>query len=395
MKKTFISILLFSTIVLQAQNQKIVPILSRVSPQEEFAKKDAIIDNEWVAVGTKAEHAIGKDYTNLFDGKPSFRFELNANDNTLEGYSAGESKGRAELANCYATTEDVKNLSQKEIANLITTKKVYFYGKGACKQASTRYYKFSVYIPSTMPNNVSTIFAQWHGMPDRTLVQTPEGLVKQLSDEEFVALTDKVIFKKDTGYDKIPVKNKNGSDKVDAKGNPMFKAATEPNGWLVEQGGYPPLAFGFSNNFFYIKANSDRKLLSDKTDRCNVEPTKAEVLVPRKSKYKASTIAYKLPFNEFPKNQWVTFTMKVEWTAYGKEKENIIKPGLMDVQMAYQKNGKAVSEHIVNNASVLIGRNDDMGYYFKFGIYRVGNSTVPVAYNLAGYKEGAALSDIK
>jgi hypothetical protein len=27
--------------------------------------------------------------------------------------------------------------------------------------------------------------------------------------------------------------------------------------------------------------------------------------------------------------------------------------------------------------------NDDDGYYFKFGIYRVGNSTVPVCYRLA------------
>ena len=44
---------------------------------------------------------------------------------------------------------------------------------------------------------------------------------------------------------------------------------------------------------------------------------------------------------------------------------------------------KTVKEHIVNNEEILIGRNDDDGYYFKFGIYRVGNSTVPVCYRLA------------
>lgn len=394
MRKSLFAFLFLSS-VLMAQNQKIVPILSRVSPQDEFAKAEGIIDNQWVAVGTNAEHAIGKDFSNLFEGKPSYRFDLRVSDNTLEGYAAGETKGRAELANCYATTEDVKNLSPQQITNLITAKKLYFYGKGACQQASTRFYKFSVYIPSTLPENVSTIFAQWHGMPDRTLVQTPKGEVKQLNDEEFAALANKMTFKKDTGYDKIPAVNKDGSSKLDAKGNPVFKTSEKPNGWLVEQGGYPPLAFGFSNNFFYIKANSDRKLLSDKTDRCNIEPTKAEVLVPRKSIYKASTIAYKLPYADFPKNQWITFSIKVEWTAYGKENENILKPGMLDVQMAYQKNGKAISEHIVNNAPILIGRNDDMGYYFKFGIYRVGNSTIPVAYNLAGYKEGATLNDIK
>ena len=46
-----------------------------------------------------------------------------------------------------------------------------------------------------------------------------------------------------------------------------------------------------------------------------------------------------------------------------------------------------IDRHIVNNEQILIGRNDENGYYFKFGIYRVGNSTVPVCYNLAGYKE--------
>lgn len=44
-------------------------------------------------------------------------------------------------------------------------------------------------------------------------------------------------------------------------------------------------------------------------------------------------------------------------------------------------------QHIVDNQTVSIGRNDKDGYYFKFGIYRVGNSDVPVVYNLAGYSE--------
>lgn len=42
---------------------------------------------------------------------------------------------------------------------------------------------------------------------------------------------------------------------------------------------------------------------------------------------------------------------------------------------------------IVDNEKIMIGRNDDDGYYFKFGIYRVGNSTKPVCYNLANYSE--------
>lgn len=395
MKKSLIIALLFCFPLLQAQEQTVVPLTQRVSPQDEFAAPSSIIDGEWVAVGTRAEHAIAKDYSLPFDGKPSYRFELKSDDNTLEGYAKGETKGRAELAYCYAVAEDVKHLSAEQIADMITAKKVYHYGKGSCEQGSTRYYRFSVYIPSSLPSNVNTIFAQWHGMPDRTLLQTPDGTIKKVTDAEFSKIAAHVIFKKDTGYDKIPVTNKDGSPKLDARGNPVFKADTKPNGWLVEQGGYPPLAFGFSNNYFYIKANSDRKWLTDKTDRCNIEPSEAKILVPRKSVYKASTIAYKMPFADFPKDKWVTFTLKVEWTTYGGEKESIVKPGILDVKMDYKDNGREIAENIVKNAQVLIGRNDDMGYYFKFGIYRVGNSTVPVSYHLAGYREGATKNDIQ
>ena len=70
-----------------------------------------------------------------------------------------------------------------------------------------------------------------------------------------------------------------------------------------------------------------------------------------------------------------------------KTVETIVKPGMLDVQMDYQEKGKKVNKHIVDNEKIMIGRNDDDGYYFKFGIYRVGNSTKPVCYNLANYSE--------
>ena len=92
---------------------------------------------------------------------------------------------------------------------------------------------------------------------------------------------------------------------------------------------------------------------------------------PVTSTYKASTIAYKMPFDSFPKECWITFRVDIDWTLYGKEKETILKPGLLDVIMSYQQAGKEVKKHIVNKEEILIGRNDEEGYYFKFGIYRV------------------------
>ncbi|MCS2189101.1 heparin lyase I family protein [Bacteroides thetaiotaomicron] len=366
--------------------QTLMPLTERVNVQADSARINQIIDGCWVAVGTNKPHAIQRDFTNLFDGKPSYRFELKTEDNTLEGYAKGETKGRAEFSYCYATSDDFKGLPADVYQKAQITKTVYHHGKGACPQGSSRDYEFSVYIPSSLDSNVSTIFAQWHGMPDRTLVQTPQGEVKKLTVDEFVELEKTTFFKKNAGHEKVVRLDKQGNPMKDKNGKPVYKAG-KLNGWLVEQGGYPPLAFGFSGGLFYIKANSDRKWLTDKDDRCNANPGKTPVMKPLTSEYKASTIAYKLPFADFPKDCWITFRVHIDWTVYGKEAETIVKPGMLDVRMDYQEQGKKVSKHIVNNEKILIGRNDEDGYYFKFGIYRVGDSTVPVCYNLAGYSE--------
>ena len=366
--------------------QTLVPLTERVNVQADSARVNQIIDDCWVAVGTKKPHAIQRDFTRMFNGKPSYRFELKEDDNTLSGYAKGETKGRAELSYCYATSDDFKGLPADVYQKAQITKTVYHHGKGICPQGASRDYEFSVYIPSSLGSDVSTIFAQWHGMPDRTLVQTPQGEVKKLTIDEFVELEKTTIFKKNEGHEKVAKLDKQGNPVKDKQGNPVYQAG-KANGWLVEQGGYPPLAFGFSGGWFYIKANSDRKWLTDKDDRCNANPEKTPIMKPVTSDYKASTIAYKMPYADFPKDCWITFRIHIDWTIYGKEAETIVKPGMLDVQMDYQEKGKKVSKHIVDNEKIMIGRNDDDGYYFKFGIYRVGNSTKPVCYNLTNYSE--------
>lgn len=353
--------------------QELQPLRERVNIQADTARLDQVIDGEWVAVGTRKEYAICHDFSRPYRGKPSYRFDLREEDNTLQGYSKGETKGRAELSWCYALSEDFAHCSEADYDAARRMKTVYHHGKGITPQGATRTYRFAVWVPSDLSKEVCTIFAQWHGMPDRTLTQSPEGEIRQLSVEEFLDLESRILFKKEKGYDKL--------EGVDKKGRP--RVAKEPNGWKVEQGGYPPLAFGFAHGLFYIKANSDRRWLSDKDDRCNASPRQQEVLVPLCSEYKYSTIAYKCPFEEFPKEQWVEFEVRIEWTKYGGRSEKIRRPGRLDVKMTVDQ----TTEHLVQNEKILIGRNDDDGYYFKFGIYRVAGSTVPVCYNLAGYQE--------
>ncbi|MBC9797748.1 heparin lyase I family protein [Sinomicrobium weinanense] len=381
MKKSFLFVtaahFLLCTVA-AGQQQKTVPLMPRVNIQADSAGKKDIIDQQWVAVGINRPYSIQHDYSLLFRGKPSYRFELKTSDNALQGYAKGSTKGRAELSYCYATSDNFKDLPGSDYEHARKMKTVYHHGKGITPQGASMRYTFSVFISSSLPENISAIFAQWHGMPSRRLASTPEGQVKMLSVDEFLSLYDRMIFKKNIAHDKITKKNKGG--------RVTYKAG-KPNGWLIEQGGYPPLAFGFSKGYFYIKANSDRKWLTDKTDRCNADPSKTPVMQPVTSRYKASTILYKEPFSDFPKDKWVTFNVDVDWTVYGKETSAIIKPGKIDISMRYTGKEKRIHRHLVDHKEVFIGRNDEDGYYFKFGIYRVGNSTVPVVYNLAGYKE--------
>lgn len=356
-------------------SQNRIPIMERVNIQSDSARLNQIVDGEWVCVGLKKDYAIQYDYDIKFDGKPSYRFELKKDDNTLSGYSEGSTKGRAEMAYCYALSSDFEESIPDEYEKASRMKTVYHHGKGSCAQGSCMKYRFSIYVPTDLSSNVSTIFAQWHGMPSRTLVSDPNGNVMQLSDSEFLKLENRMIFKKDVAYDKIVIKN--------SKGRVVYKRDKKPNGWIVEQGGYPPMAFGFSNGYFYIKANSDAQWLSDKTVRCNSNPDECEILKPKRKGFKSSVIAYKMLFDDFPKEKWVTFDVTVQWSKYMTGYNKILSPGKLDVFMSYDGN----REHIVDNETIEIGRNDDYGYYFKFGIYRVGSSNIPVKYNLAGYME--------
>ncbi|WP_418983579.1 heparin lyase I family protein [Alistipes sp.] len=350
------------------------PFPARVNVQADSARTEQIADGEWVAVGIRKPESIRRDRTRPYEGRPSWRFELGRSDNTLSGYAPGETKGRAELSYCYATAADFADLTAQDYVDAQKMKTVYHHGKGICPQGSKWTYTFAVYIPSTLSPDVQTIFAQWHGMPDRTLVTAPDGQVRRLSVAEFVAMQDTVVIKKDTAYERVAGRDKRGKE--------VWKAG-KPTGWKVEQGGYPPLAFGFSGGWFYIKANSDRRWFTDKSDRCNANPEKAGVLKPVTSEFKSSTIAYRLPFGDFPKDRWVRFTVEVDWTRYGGAAQSVEAPGRLDVRMAWDDR----EEHIVDNAQVLIGRNDEEGYYFKYGIYRVGGSSEPVCYNLAGYTQ--------
>lgn len=118
------------------ETQTLVPLTERVNVQADSACVNQIIDGCWVAVGAKKAHAIQRDFNLMFNGKPSYRFELKEDDNTLSGYAAGETKGRAEFSYCYATSDDFKGKPADTYKKAQIMKTVYHHGKGICPQGA-------------------------------------------------------------------------------------------------------------------------------------------------------------------------------------------------------------------------------------------------------------------
>ncbi len=349
-----------------------VSVYDRVDMQVEFAEAEKVILDEWVAIGHEYSYSIMLDYTKPFGGKPSLYVEMTDDDPT-DG--TDKTAGRCEVSFCYVTEEEfyANNDSGDTYEECQLLKQTYHYGHGIIPQDCTSYHQFSIYVSSDLNPAVKTIFAQWHGMPDRRLTQSPDGVIKMLTTDEFVELCETTYFVENIGYD---------------------IETDEENGWIVEQGGYPPIAFGFQDGFLYVQANSDRKWLSDKDERCNVNPSSDEVMVVKTTDegYKTAVIAGKLPYEDFPKDCWVTFDVAIKWSEYSGTTEVITKSGWIDVLMKYGYGDGYTEYKLVDKQTVNVGRNDEYGYYFKYGIYRSsgtvdGEVWMSTFYNVAGYSQ--------
>ena len=188
-----------STDSLPNEELSLIPITGRVNIQSEIAKPEQIIDGQWVPIGPSSFHSIQYDYTMPYNNKPSYKFTLDEDANTIPGYNEGTTKGRAELSYCYATGADFEGKAENTLANAQKMLSVYHYGKGIIPQNRASEHSFSVYFPKNMSTDVNTIFAQIHGMPDRTLVQNPNGNIYKMTNSEFLQLLETTIFKNNTG----------------------------------------------------------------------------------------------------------------------------------------------------------------------------------------------------
>jgi len=324
-----------------------VEIDTREDVQQTVIPNSRIIDCNMVPVGAKGKgNSIVRDITNLYNGTPSYRFRMD--DGT---------ENRVELSAAFVTQEDISaaNLTESDVAENVAAKSLYHFGKGFAAQGKARTYEYGVFLPSSLNSSSKGIISQWHGVPDRTTVMDPSGTITKYNLHDFnTQVLSKMHFKQTTGYDI-------GSKK--------------PNGYMVDQGGYPPVALKIGEGYLYLVARADHRRVTDKSDRVNISPPRQKM---KRSKAKSKEVSspYMTPLSKLPLNTWTDVKLVITFSKWKLDGSGLETDGSIQMYL----NGTQVVDW-----TGPLGNNDDYGPYFKYGIYKPGAKGIDVS--LASFHE--------
>lgn len=302
-------------------------ITSRLSAQRDVPQESDIIDGRFIVVGNpEPEGRLYRDVVNTYKGEPVYRFE------------ASPEVNRVELTTCYASnTED---LSEEDVAELSAIANLYFRNDQG-HYGDTITYEWNARFPEPLKDDARGIFAQWHGRPDRTLVITPEGERKILPVAEYIALRESMKVTDEH----IGVDPKTG----------------EPNGWKFDgSAGGPIAAFKFQDGHMCLLVRNDPNARSDNTVRIKPKPV---VRREQTKGNKTGACVFEKPIADVPINQWIHFKVEIKYSKYDLNHDEPLESGHVKVWM----DGERVADWTGD-----IGKNDEKGPYFKYGIYKPG-----------------------
>lgn len=327
--KRFLPLLLFGFVCFGEENPyketAKKEIISRLKVQTDIAKPSDIIDGKFVAIGAKPPKAT---ITRSIE-----------NEHVVYRFATTERVNRIELNTCFATETDVKNLSEDEVQALKATQSLYHFCQHG-HYGDTVTYQWQTRFPEKMRTGKGGIFAQIHGRPDRTLVKTPQGKLKRLSNKDFITLLANTEFKKNIGYD---------------------RTTDKPNGWRVEQSaGGPIMALHFHDDFMYMLIRSDAHRQSDPSIKIRPKPHR-DLNKRLGEKGKFATIPVAIPTEDVPINQWIDFKLRIHYSTYDPNDDKALSSGRVELWIDDEK---------VVNWRGYVGKNDRYGPFFKFGIYK-------------------------
>ena len=304
----------------------------RTSAQRDVAPPQEIVDGRWIVIGNgeKAGGRVLRDTDHLHKDRPVYRF-----------HAADDTVNRIEFSEVYGSRENLKGLAEKDLADLLAIKDAYARAEVG-RYGDTVTYEWSTRFPQRMDANSRAIFAQWHGRPDRTLVHDGKTL-RHWTVAEFLQLIETVEFRDDGwGYDRAT--EKRSSFRVDS-------AAGGPIG-----------AFKIGQGHLYLLARSDASRRSSNEVKLKPKPTH-EIGNRLRKGAKEASLVWKLPLSDVPVNEWIEFKVRIRYSEYAPNADEALSPGAVTVWM----DGKQVAAWKGN-----VGKNDILGPYFKWGIYKPG-----------------------
>ena len=258
----------------------LVEIRTRKNIQWEVVSPSEVIDETMVPVGSsKPGYHIWRDKTNLYHGKPSYRF-----------YAQDDKQTRVEMTALYVTEKDIAGMDDRVAKAHVAAKSLYHFGQGMIRAGEVWTYAYGLYLPSTLTAGSQGILSQWHGIADRTTVVLPEGTLKAYSLETFNSeILGAMYFVGPIGHD---------------------RQTNQPNGYKVDQGGYPPISLKVGDGLLYLLVRTDYARVTDKEDRINLRPPQTG---PKASPggTKEVSVVFSRRLDELPKNAWIDMKWEI------------------------------------------------------------------------------------
>ncbi|KDN55678.1 polysaccharide lyase [Flavobacterium seoulense] len=312
------------------QKKDIRKITWRLSEQKNIATPEQILDNQFIPIGDKEPNGIIiEDTKNLYKGNPVYKF-----------ICTGEAN-RIELSSTFGTKENLKGYSDEEINDLSKIFEGYinsFHGNYGDIVTYDWYTRF----PEAESPTKGGIIAQIHGRPDRTLLINPKGEMLKVSIKEMTAILDTMYFDKHIGKN---IKTK------------------KPNGWRVDAAAGGPIAeMSYRPPYLYMLVRSSAERVSDSETRTRPYPNKVPVGKVIGTDGKTGFLAFSEPTSNVPINKWIHFKMEIKYSKYSHTSDEVLEKGYIKMWMD--------DKVLCDIKNVDIGKNDELGPYFKYGIYK-------------------------
>ncbi len=317
----------------------------RLSEQKSIVAPGQILDGQFIPIGDKEPNGIIiEDTKNRHNGNAVYKFVCTGAAN------------RIELSSTFGTRENLKEYSDEEIKDLSTIFDAYinsFHGN----YGDVVTYEWYTRFPEAASPTKGGIIAQIHGRPDRTLLVNPAGQMVKSSVKEMTAMLDTMYFDKHIGKS---LKTK------------------EPNGWRVDAAAGGPIAeMSYRPPHLYMLVRSSAERISDSETRTRPYPGKVQVGQVIGENGKTGFLAFAEPTSKVPVNKWIRFKMEIKYSKYSRTADKVLESGYIRVWMDNQV--------LCDIKNVDIGKNDELGPYFKYGIYKPFKDGFTVEHS--GFKE--------